>query len=178
MSVLQIIAEQRLGKPVLKGDPSLALAFDKIEARSAKKSGASDDDKERIAAIVELCFEYEREKDEDERRNILRTLHEIATNAPLEMPKQTLEEWEKTEAKNDSAFATLQRSETENIQRFLKKYFSLRAKAGLKTQTDVAKATGLARAYVAVLESGKHAPQQKTLQKLAAAFQVDVTELM
>jgi transcriptional regulator with XRE-family HTH domain len=54
----------------------------------------------------------------------------------------------------------------------------LKAKAGLKTQMDIAKATGIERTHVTVLESGEHMPQQKTLQKLAKAFGVDVTELM
>ena len=61
---------------------------------------------------------------------------------------------------------------------FLKTYFSLRAKAGFATQADVAKKSGLSRSYVAVIESGEHIPQQKTLQKLARAFGVDVTALI
>jgi len=60
---------------------------------------------------------------------------------------------------------------------FLKKYFSLRARAGLETQAALAKASGLKRSYVATIETGEHFPQQKTLQKLAKAFGVDVTEL-
>ena len=46
----------------------------------------------------------------------------------------------------------------------------MRAKAGLATQADVASKSGLSRSYVAVIESGEHIPQQKTLQKLARAF--------
>jgi transcriptional regulator with XRE-family HTH domain len=42
----------------------------------------------------------------------------------------------------------------------------------------VARKSGLARSYVAVIESGEHVPQQKTLQKLAKAFGVDVAELL
>jgi transcriptional regulator with XRE-family HTH domain len=61
---------------------------------------------------------------------------------------------------------------------FLRKYFSLRAKANLATQQDVAKKSGLRRSYVSTIESGEHLPQQKTLQKLAKAFGVDVSELL
>ena len=61
---------------------------------------------------------------------------------------------------------------------FLRKYFSLKHKAGLKTHAEVGKAAGLERTHVTVLESGEHMPQQKTLQKLAKAFGVDVTDLM
>ena len=62
--------------------------------------------------------------------------------------------------------------------RFLRKYSSLKHRAGFKTQAEVAKATAIGRTQIAVLESGKHMPQQKTLQKLATAFGVDVAELM
>jgi len=55
---------------------------------------------------------------------------------------------------------------------------SLRAKSGFKTQQSVAKKSGLRRSYVAVIEAGEHFPQQKTLQKLAKAFGVDVSELL
>ena len=42
----------------------------------------------------------------------------------------------------------------------------------------VADITGLSRSYVAVIESGEHMPQQKTRQKLAVAFGVDVADLL
>ena len=48
----------------------------------------------------------------------------------------------------------------------------------MQTQEDVAKRAGLRRSYVAVIESGAHLPQQKTLQKLAKAFDVDLAELL
>jgi hypothetical protein len=49
---------------------------------------------ERISAIMELCSEYQREKDPEERENILRTLDEIVRNEPIEMPSQTLDQWD------------------------------------------------------------------------------------
>ncbi len=44
------------------------------------------DDKARMESIITLCLEYDRETDADEKENILRTLVEIITNAPLELP--------------------------------------------------------------------------------------------
>lgn len=44
------------------------------------------DEKARIESIITLCLEYDRETDTDEKENILRTLVEIITNAPLELP--------------------------------------------------------------------------------------------
>ncbi len=80
MGILEIIAEERLGKSVFADYSQLKSSLRKIErateARSASKT--SDEDKHRIAAIIELCFEYDREKDAGEQDNILRTLNEIA----------------------------------------------------------------------------------------------------
>ena len=75
-------------------------------------------------------------------------------------------------------YAKLRHRDEKQVQNFLKKYFSLKHKAGLKTQAEVGKAAGIGRTQVTVLESGEHMPQQKTLQKLAKAFGVDITELM
>ena len=44
------------------------------------------DEKARMESIITLCLEYDRETDTDEKENILRTLVEIITNAPLELP--------------------------------------------------------------------------------------------
>ena len=151
----------------------MRAALKRIESSTAPES-----DRERIAAIVELCFEFERETDPDEKKNILRTLEEISANKPLELPSQTIEDWEVDLKANDSSFAKDDVAATKKTEAFLKKYFSLRAKAGLATQAVVARKSGLSRSYVAVVESGEHLPQQRTLQKLSVAFGVDVTDLI
>ena len=180
MGILEIIAEERLGKSVLAHHSELKSCLRKIERATEARSPSqtSDEDKQRIAAIVELCFEYDREKDLEERKNILRTLNEIATNDPVELPAETIEQWDDRVAAEDRTYAALKDKDEQRTQAFLKKYFSLRAKAGLKTQADVAKKAGLSRTHVTALEAGGHIPQQKTLQKLAGAFGVDVTDLM
>jgi DNA-binding XRE family transcriptional regulator len=177
MSVLEIIAEQRLGAKNLAGHPRLRAALQRID-NLARRKGSSEDEKARIASIVELCFAYERESDSDEKANILRTLEEISENEPLELPTETIEEWEGKLVSKERAFAKEKAALARRQQEFRRKYFSFRAKAGLQTQQDVAKRAGLRRSYVAVIEAGVHSPQQKTLQKLAKAFNVDVAELL
>jgi DNA-binding XRE family transcriptional regulator len=177
MEILEIVAENSLGKSVLAHHTGLKSGLLKI-GRSAKARASSPAEKERISAIVELCFEYKREKDPEERQNILRTLEETVRNEPIELPTQSIEGWDDKLVSEDSKYRKLRKRDEKEVETFLKKYFSLKAKAGFERQIDVAKAAGLGRTQVTVLESGEHMPQQKTLQKLAKALGVDVTDLM
>jgi len=177
MGVLGIIAEQQLGTKELASHPQLRAALERIE-QSIRRSTPRADEKARISSLVELCFAYERETDAEEKANILRTLEEISANESLELPTATVEEWEEQLETSDSGFAKAKQELERRRQEFQKRYFSLRAKAGLPTQEAVAKKAGLRRSYVAVIEAGDHFPQQKTLQKLAKAFGVDVAELL
>lgn len=54
---------------------------------------------------------------------------------------------------------------------------TLRADRGL-SQEALAKKTGLARAYIARLEIGRHDPSLSTLVKIAKALKVTVGELV
>jgi len=173
MSVLEIVAEKHLGKRTLLKRPKLRAALRRIEGSIAHQS-----ERERIASIVDLCFEFDRETDPEEKENILRTLEEVSTNRPLELPIEDIEEWEQKLKKTNLGYARADAAAHKKTGAFLKAYFSLRAKARLATQADVARKSGLSRSYVAVIESGEHIPQQKTLQKLARAFGVDVTVLI
>lgn len=173
MSVLEIVAEKHLGKRTLLKRPKLRAALRRIEGSVAHES-----EWERIASIVDLCFEFGRETDPEEKENILRTLEEVSTNRPLELPMESIEEWEQKLKATNLGYARADAAASKKTGAFLKAYFSLRAKAGLATQADVARKSGLSRSYVAVIESGEHIPQQKTLQKLARAFGVDVTALI
>jgi len=49
---------------------------------------------ERMISIVELVREYDQERSKRERQNIIATLLEIIENKPIELPTQTLDEWE------------------------------------------------------------------------------------
>jgi DNA-binding XRE family transcriptional regulator len=173
MSVLEIVAEKHLGERTLLKHPKLRAALRRVEGSVAHHSKW-----ERIASIVDLCFEFDRETDPEEKENILRTLEEVSTNRPLELPIEGIEEWEQKLKATNLGYARVDAAASKKTGTFLKAYFSLRAKAGLATQADVARKSGLSRSYVAVIESGEHIPQQKTLQKLALAFGVDVTALI
>lgn len=177
MGVLEIIAEQRLGAREWESHPLLRAALKRAE-QSVRRPDLSPEEKSRIASIVELCFEYDRETDSEEKANILRTLEEISANEPLELPTVTVEKWEEELKTGDVPFAKATGKMSRRRQEFKRKYFSMRAKAGLQTQAAVAKKAGLRRSYIAVIETGDHFPQQKTLQKLAKAFGVDVAELI
>jgi len=177
MGILEIVAEQRLGTRKLSEHPELRSALRRVE-QAARRPEITEAEKSRIASIVELCFEYERESGPDEKANILRTLEEMSANKPMELPTATVEEWDEELKSKDAAYLKAARAADRRISTFLKKYFSLRAKAGFKPQQSVAKKSGLRRSYVAVIEAGQHFPQQKTLQKLAKALGVDVSELL
>ena len=177
VSVLEIIAEQRLGAKEWASHPLLRAALKRAD-QSVRRPDASQDEKARIASLVDLCFAYEREMDSEEKANILRTLEEISANEPIELPVATVDEWQEELNSTDAAFAKAKRKTDRRNEDFRKRYFSLRAKAGLQTQEAVAKKAGLRRSYIAVIETGGHFPQQKTLQKLAKAFGVDIAELL
>jgi len=177
MGVLEIIAEHRIGAAQLTSHPALRASLAQVD-RATGKAPPSDDERRRIESIVGLCFEYDRETDPDEKANILRTLKEITASAPLELPTANIEQWDAQLAAESPAHAKAAAADAQRLQVFRKKYFSLRAKAGLATQAAVAKKSRLLRGYIAVIETGDHFPQQKTLQKLAVAFGVDVGDLL
>ena len=177
MTVLEIIAERSLGTQTSADHPELREALRRID-NTARTGSPSEDEKARVASLVELFSAYESETDGDERANILRTLEEVSANQHLELPVETVEQWEDRRALKDAAFGKAKDTLDRRREEFQKRYFSFRARAGLRTQEAVAKRSGLRRSYVAVIEAGLHFPQQKTLQKLAKAFKVDVAELL
>src|SRR5207249_11539353 len=107
MEILEIVAENSLGKSVLQHRSGLKAGLIKI-GRKVKSSESSPEEKERISAIVELCFEYKRENDPEERQNILRTLDEIVRNEPIELLRQSIEALDDKSAAVDSEDRKLQ----------------------------------------------------------------------
>jgi ribosome-binding protein aMBF1 (putative translation factor) len=176
MSVLEIVASKQLGSRALSDRPRLRSALSRLEHR-AQHGAIPEGEKERITSIVELCFEYERTESIDEKRRILDAIEEIARNEPILAPTETVDDWEQSlgAAPSYRNAKTVVDSRTKD---FLKRYASLKAKAGLQTQQAVANKANLSRSHVAMLEQGEHFPQQRTLQKLARAFGVDIIELM
>jgi len=56
-----------------------------------------------------------------------------------------------------------------------KRIHDLRSAAGL-TQSELEERTGLPQSHISRLETGKHSPSRYTLEKIAAALGVDVSE--
>jgi Predicted transcriptional regulators len=178
MGVLEILAERSLGAKALKRHAKLMPRLSQLDRTGLDKNKEADEfQKERIVSIVRLLTEYGREEDPEEKENILRSLEEIVLNAPLKLASQSIEAWEANLNTTDKEYAAAHARAEKKEKAFLAKYFSFRANAGLATQAAVATKAGLSRSYVAVIETGKHFPQQKTLQKLAKAFEVDVSDL-
>jgi DNA-binding XRE family transcriptional regulator len=177
MGILEIIAERRIGIEQLAARPNLRASLSQVD-RAATNAESTEDEKARVESIIELCFEYERETDPDEKNNILLTLEEVSANESLELPTVSIEDRDARLKIEEPAYPKAAKTETQRLEKFRRKYFSLRAKAGLSTQAALAKKSGLRRSYISIIETGDHFPQQKTLQKLAEAFGVDVTELL
>ena len=76
MEVLELVVEKSIGKDVLARHSKLKSALRKVDQRGSTRTDArsTEEEKQRITAIIELCFEYRRENDPEERQNILRTV--------------------------------------------------------------------------------------------------------
>jgi DNA-binding XRE family transcriptional regulator len=61
---------------------------------------------------------------------------------------------------------------------FFRRYTQAKTASGLKTQRQIADAAGLSPTTVHAIEAGRIKPQFRTIEKLAAAFGVAVTELL
>jgi len=175
MEILEIIGESIAANDAELGQ-ALRLVEETVKAQKAKNTSA--DEKQRIRDIIALCFEYDREKDREERRNIEETLRELVMNAPIALPTKTLSQWDEEYAQSQPRYAKLRERDQLRWKQFIKKYASLKAKAGFQTQAEVANAAGLHRTQISGVESGKHIPQHKTLQKLAKALGVDISDLL
>src|SRR6266567_3770998 len=175
MEILEIV-----GESIAANDAELGQALRRVEetVKAQKAKDTSADEKQRIRDIIALCFEYDREEDKEEQRNIEETLRELIMNAPIALPTKTLSQWDEQHAHSHPHYAELRERDQQRRKQFIKKYASLKAKAGFKTQAEVADATGLHRTQISAIESGKHIPQHKTLQKLAKAFEVDIADLL
>jgi DNA-binding XRE family transcriptional regulator len=180
MQVLEVIAEKCLSASFLRNHPTLKDSLIRIERAVShpRSKEQADSEKERIVAIDDLLHAYRQEQDAEERQNIVRTLEELVSNTSIDMSEETIDDFESRLLESDREYAKAAKKADQKSRVFLKKYFSLKARRGLSTQEDVAKKTGLARSYIAVIESGEHRPQQKTLQKLSKAFGVDISEFI
>jgi DNA-binding XRE family transcriptional regulator len=175
MEILEIV-----GESIAANDAELGQALRRVEetVKAQKAKDTSPDEKQRIRDIIALCFEYDREEDKEEQKNIEETLRELIMNAPIALPTTTLSQWDEEHAQSNPRYAQLRNLDQQRRKQFIKKYASLKAKAGFQTQAEIANASGLHRTQISAIESGKHVPQHKTLQKLAKALGVDIAELL
>jgi DNA-binding XRE family transcriptional regulator len=175
MEILEIV-----GESIAANDAELGQALRRVEetVKAQKAKDTSADEKQRIRDIIALCFEYDREEDKEEQRNIEETLRELIMNAPIALPTKTLSQWDEEQAQSNPRYAGLRERDQQRRKQFIKIYASLKAKAGFQTQAEIANASGLHRTQISAIESGKHVPQHKTLQKLAKALGVDIAELL
>src|SRR5438445_382006 len=142
MEILEII-----GESIAANDAALGQALRRVEEtiKSQEAKHTSADEKQRIRDIVALCFEYDREQDTEERRNIEETLRELIMNEPITLPTKTLSQWDEEYAQSHPRYAEHRERDHQRRKQFIKKYASLKAKAGFQTQVEVANATGLHR---------------------------------
>jgi DNA-binding XRE family transcriptional regulator len=175
MEILEIV-----GESIAANDAELGQALRRVEetVKAQKAKDTSADEKQRIRDIIALCFEYDREEDKKEQKNIEETLRELIMNAPIALPTKTLSQWDDEHAQSNPRYAELRDGDQQRRKQFIRKYASLKAKAGFQTQIEIANASGLHRTQISAIESGKHVPQHKTLQKLAKALGVDIAELL
>src|SRR6266404_8342506 len=140
MGVLEILAERSLGTKAFRRHAALRPALSRLDRKVSHSTHEADEfEKERIVSIIRLLNEYMTEKDAEERENILRSLKEIVSNEPLELPAQSLDDWETDLKSTDKEYAARDEKAEKKTKGFLHNYFSLRAKAGLATQEDVAR---------------------------------------
>ena len=97
MTVLEFVAEEKVGLNILAHYPEIAKGLRQVELQlsSAKQDSLPEHERIRLKHLLDLCFEYDRENDSAERQNIASTVLELVRNEELELPRQNIEEWEK-----------------------------------------------------------------------------------
>ena len=177
MGILQLIAERKFKPEQLAAHPTLKASLAQAE-RLTRRKALTEDERSHLVWLIDLCFDYDREIRLEEKAAILRTMEDICADAPTAAPAAKPSKPRAVPAADDPAALAQAKADADRLNAFRKKYFTLRGRLGLETQEAVAEKSGLRRSYIAVIESGDHVPQQKTLQKLAKAFGVDVSELL
>lgn len=123
---------------------------------------------------LELAAAYERSDDEGVKycRAALDEMEGSGVNEQIE----DLNAWKEGLAASSEGRKVLEAHERERAA-FLQRYLDCKAKAGLCTLRQVAERAGLSVTTVQGIEAGRLKPQFRTLEKLAQAFGVSVSEL-
>ncbi len=131
----------------------------------------SDEDR---ADYRELEDEYRTGEDEDEKREIVRTMVEILLNEPPE--GISIEEIER-EAQSSLEGAAAAEGFEREAGGFGQNLRRVRGEKGLN-QKELAAASNMTQPQISYLERGKHRPQEATVNKLAEALGVSPEELL
>lgn len=104
MSVLEFAAEEKVGLTVLIRYPEIAKGLREMESQLSGASNESlpEHERKRMKHILDLCFEYDREGNDAERKNIADTLLELIQNEDLELPNQSLSDWKRCVQKENT----------------------------------------------------------------------------
>lgn len=97
--------------------------------------------------------------------------------AGIPQPDEAEQDWVDGAAFVPGTDLASSRAEAER-DRFFRRYAQAKAASGLKTQRQVAAAAGLSPTTVHAIEAGMIRPQFRTVEKLAAALGIPVTDLL
>lgn len=136
--------------------------------------------------ITVLMDEFKREKEEDERLNIMHVLVQVLETMTALRTRHfdlrdedvtTVEDWEHKILSTEEGKRAAAEIDSEKAF-FLQKYFQNKARLGLTTQQDVADLTGIDRRQISRIESAAVKPQFKTIERLAEKFGVPVEDFL
>lgn len=135
------------------------LALSIVVDRIGKLPEADRDD------MFELLLEWRKVGDQESRASIQRAMEEILAQTPISTKPMPLDP-------GPQRFVALEKW-SESVASRLRRF---REESGM-TQADLALKTGLPQSHISRLESAAHSATFKTLEKLAAALNVEVREL-
>lgn len=142
-----------------EADRAVAMALSVLTDRIATLSHEDRND------LFQLLMDWMKSEDQDERQGILLAMEEILAQAPVVVREMTL-------AKESNM--------PHGLSKWAKhvgsKIRELREKAGLN-QTQLAEKAGLSQSHVSRLENAEHSPANFTLQKIAQALGVSVSDI-
>lgn len=130
----------------------------------------SDEQWAAICKLRDALHSVEGRRNDEFRRMILCTLESMSDPTPPE-------DMASIDDPLPSDDPEVDRRIEEDRRRFHRRYFELKARAGLSTIQEVARKAGISPTTVQAIESHAVRPQFRTVRKLADAFGVPVTEL-
>lgn len=139
----------------------------------------ADMDPHTLQDLIEYvgCLNEARQQCDQDRVRYIRLAIQELFEIDCNNGDQTIDEWEEelvADSTSEKSVASARIFDNE----FINNYHSLKEKAGLKTQREVAIKCGLSINTVSAIESERVRPQWRTIERLAKGFGVKITELM